>query len=151
MVTENPGERRPQGRPAATELVLRLNHGSHYYPVPSELSLVAFKDDMLFAFLFENFVWSSYGTPWLEYSASGRMGRLSLTACQAFSQCVFGKHHHRSDIETAGQIHYGATVRDLSVELSQVGHQGSESLIVPIMILLMHAVNQSLSASSDPF
>ncbi len=138
MVTENPNERVVKGRAAPTELVLRLNHDSRVH-LPSELSLVAFKDDMQFAYLFENFVWSSYGTPWLQYSARGQMGDLPLAACQAFSQCVFGRHHHRSDIETEGQIHYGATVRDLSLELSQLGHQGSE-LIVPIMILLMHAV-----------
>ena len=139
MLTENPSEKKHNRGLATTPLVFRLNDGSND-SVPSGLSLVAFKGDMQFAYLFENFVWASYGTPWLQYSAQGMMGGLSLAASQAFSQSVFGRHHHRSDIETEGQIHYGATVRDLSVELSQVGHQGSESLIVPIMILLMHAV-----------
>ena len=101
--------------------------------------MIAFKNDMQFAYLFENFVWATYGSPWMQYSALGKMGPLPLAAARAFSQSVFGKHHHRCDIEREGQVTYGATVRELSLELGQVGQPGSESLIVPIMILLMHA------------
>jgi hypothetical protein len=123
-------------------LVLRSNDsrgGSG--PLPPELSFVAFRENIQFSYLFDNFVWSSYGSPWLQMSAEGKLDALSLEACRAFSLSIFGKHHHQSEIEMSGAVHYDKTVRALSVRLSNVGSPGSESLIVPIMILLMHAVS----------
>lgn len=108
--------------------------------VPCDMSLVAFKDDIQFAYLFDNFVWSSYGTPWLQMSAEGKIDALSLEACRAFSLSIFGKHHHQPEIEVSGAIHYDKAVRALSSRLSSVGAPGSEDLIIPIMILLMHSV-----------
>ena len=109
--------------------------------LPFELSLVAFRDDIQFSYLFDNFVWSSYGSPWLQMSAEGKLDALSLEACRAFSLSTFGRHHHQDDIEVDGAVHYDKTVRALSSRLSGVGYPGSEALIVPIMILLMHAVS----------
>ena len=120
-------------------LVLRSNDE----PVPQDMSLVAFKEDIQFAYLFDNFVWNSYGTPWLQMSAEGRIDFLALEACRAFSLSIFGKHHHQSDIEVSGAIHYDKAVRALSSRLSNVGAPGSEDLIIPIMILLMHSVSRS--------
>lgn len=105
------------------------------------MSLVAFKEDIQFAYLFDNFVWSSYGTPWLQMSAEGKVDALSLEACRAFSLSIFGKHHHQPDIELSGAVHYDKAVRALSSRVSGVGAPGSEELIIPIMILLMHSVN----------
>ena len=138
MLTEKPATADPRRRPIKTELVLRINQDS--IQVPEELSLVAFKDDMQFAYLFENFVWSSYGTPWLELAALGKLNTLSLVACQAFAQTVYGKYHRLPGIQVEGGTQYGNAVRTLSLELSHVGKPSSEALIVPIMVLLLHTV-----------
>ncbi|KEF60528.1 uncharacterized protein A1O9_02089 [Exophiala aquamarina CBS 119918] len=127
-----------------TSVVLGSNDNPRGF-VPSDMSLVAFKNDIQFAYLFDNFVWSSYGTPWLQMSAEGRVDSLSLEACRAFSLSIFGKHHHQPDIELSGAIHYDKAVRALSSRLSSVGAPGSEELIIPIMILLMHS-----STTPDP-
>lgn len=108
--------------------------------MPYSLSLVAFKDVLEFSYLFDNFVWRTYGWPWLEMCAQGKLGKLSLDACQCFAQSVFGKHHHQNDIELQGQVLYGQTIRKLSRELDHTANPGSEELIVPILLLLMHAV-----------
>jgi hypothetical protein len=123
-----------------TSLILGSNDNLHGF-VPSDMSLVAFREDIQFAYLFDNFVWSSYGTPWLQMSAEGKIDALSLEACRAFSLSIFGKHHHQPDIEVSGAIHYDKAVRALSSRLSSVGAPGSEDLIIPIMILLMHSVS----------
>jgi hypothetical protein len=120
------------------ELVFKLSHQP--IQMPEELCLVAFRNDMQFAYLFGNFVWSSYGTPWLEMAARGEMDQLSRAACQAFAQTVYGKHHRSRDIEVEGCVQYGHVVRALSLELDQLDRPGREALLVPIMILLLHAV-----------
>ena len=125
-----------RGRLLESEVVLTT--------VPGCLSLIAFKDDMQFAYLFSNFVWSGYGTPWLQLSALGRMDPLSSSACRAFAQTVFAKHHYLKDIEIDGSIKHGSVIQDLSSKLSNVGDPGSEYLIVPIMILLIYSVTRPL-------
>ncbi|KIX09868.1 uncharacterized protein Z518_00949 [Rhinocladiella mackenziei CBS 650.93] len=135
----------PAAKPGVpSRLVLRSNDNQQD-TVPPDMSLVAFKDNIQFSYLFDNFVWSSYGTPWLQMSAEGKIDALSLEACRAFSLSIFGKHHHQPDIEVSGAVHYDKTVRALSSRLSNVGAPGSEALIVPIMILLMHS-----STTPDP-
>lgn len=108
--------------------------------IPQELTLSAFRDNIQFSYLFSNFVWSTYGSPWLQMSAEGNVDALALEACRAFSLTIFGKHHHQPDIEVSGAVHYDKAVRALSFRLSNVGAPGSEDMIVPIMILLMHSV-----------
>lgn len=129
-----------------TSLILSSNDDSQDF-VPPDMSLVAFREDIQFAYLFDNFVWSSYGTPWLQLSAEGKIDALSLEACRAFSLSIFGKHHHQPDIEVSGAIHYDKAVRALSSRLSSVGAPGSEELIIPIMILLMQSVCQEPALS----
>ncbi|KIW51732.1 hypothetical protein PV05_10421 [Exophiala xenobiotica] len=134
--------------PLQKNLVLRSNNEGPAPPtsvLPQELSLVAFRDDVQFSYLFDNFVWSSYGSPWLQMAAAGRLDALSLEACRAFSLSIFGKHHHQRDIVVSGAMHYDHTVRALSSRLSRVGSPGSEGLIIPITILLMHS-----STTPDP-
>jgi len=125
---------------ASLDPVLRTHGRGHSPEVPRELSLVAFREEIQFSFLFENFVWSGYGTPWLQMVAAGRLDVLSLEACRAFSLSVFGRHHHQPQIEGTGAVHYDRTVRALSSRLQHVGSPGSEALIIPIAILLMQSV-----------
>lgn len=144
MLTDQPPNANSKQRPITAELVVRLNEDRRLQ-VPEELSLIAFRNDMQFAYLFENFVWSSYGTPWLQLAALGKIDRLSHSACQAFAQTVYGKHHSLEDVELMGSLHYGETVRNLSSALSHAGEAKTEDLIVPIMVLLLHAVIPFLS------
>lgn len=139
MLTQRASKIRPTAGITTTEFVVSPSQEKSV-AVPEELSLIAFKDDMQFAYLFDNFVWSSYGSPWLQMSAMGRVDSLSLAACQAFAHTVYGKHHHMRDVEVEGSIRYGQTVRMLSQALTRVGEPGTEALLVPITILLMHAV-----------
>lgn len=117
--------------------------------IPPDLSLVAFKDDIQYTFLFSNLVWSHYGSPWLQLSAAGKLGILALEACQAFSLDVFGMHHHLSSLELDGARCYSRAVSKLSAQLSAVGEPGSADLLIPVMILLLHSVGPSSPCTYD--
>ena len=138
MMTENPVKQRLQQRPVPIELAIRTSQ-----EIPHELSLTPFKSDLEFAFLFDNFVWSSYGTPWLEQSAAGKLDRLSHLAARAFAQTIFGSHHHLKAVKAEGSDGHTIVLRVLSEELGREGAPGTEALIIPIMILLIHAVSRS--------
>lgn len=107
---------------------------------PPELSLVAFREDIYSAFLVANIVWRTYGTPWLEMAAKGDLGQLSLDASRALSQTNFGSAHHHEEIKLDGMIQYSKVLKALAPQLSNPRRQGMEEMIVPIMMLLLHAV-----------
>lgn len=107
---------------------------------PPELSLVAFREDMCSAFLVANIVWRTYGTPWLEMAAKGDLGQLSLDASRALSRTNFGSAHHHEEIKLDGMIQYSKVLKALAPQLSNPRRQGMEEMIVPIMMLLLHAV-----------
>jgi hypothetical protein len=67
-----------------------LNIPAGFTSPPQELGLVAFKNDICFAFLHDNFVWRTYGTPWLQMAIEGKMDNLSFQSGQALSQMSFG-------------------------------------------------------------
>jgi hypothetical protein len=135
----------PARNKAIPPIVIHLNSASNdpsdpAATVPQSLTLVAFTDDIQFSFVIDNSVWRTYGWPWLEMSAQGKLGTLSLDACRCFAQTVFGKHYYQKDIEVQGLTLYGQTVRTLSQELTQIpARPGAEELISPILLLLMHA------------
>ncbi|KAF2804810.1 uncharacterized protein BDZ99DRAFT_143497 [Mytilinidion resinicola] len=117
-------------------------------PAPNELSFVAFKGDFCVSFLFDNFVWRTYGTPWLQMAAAGKLNPLALEACQALSWTHFGVTHHQRDILVEGSVRYGKTLKGLIPGLSDPMRPGVEALIVPVMIMLMHASFQEDRAAS---
>ena len=135
--------RPPPKTPKNTSVVLILDPASREPSppsVPQSLSLIAFRDDMQFSLVIDNSVWRTYGWPWLELSAQGRLGGLALDACRCFAQTVFGKHHHQKQIELEGSTLYGHTLRNLSAELDNLaGTPDPERLITPILLLLMYA------------
>lgn len=143
MVTSKPKQDRSTDRPMTVAFVLNEHASSSAIEpgIPQSMSLVAFKDDIEFTYLLDNFVWRTYGTPWLEMSCSGKLGELPLNAARAFAQSVFGKQHHQKSIELQGQARYGHTIRSLSEALNHVARPGSEDLIVSVLLLLMHAVS----------
>lgn len=99
---------------------------------------------MQFSFVVDNSVWRTYGWPWLEMSAQGKLGRLALDSCQCFAQTVFGMHYHQQDMELQGMALYGETVKILSRELDLLPTKnGAEKLITPILLLLMYATSRA--------
>ena len=107
---------------------------------PPELSLIAFQGDICFAFMFSNFVWRSYGSLWLESAASGKLGDLALDATKALSRSNFGKSNHQSQIELQGVLQYGQCLNTLAKNLASHRNREKRDLLVPILVLLMHAV-----------
>jgi len=95
---------------------------------------------MQFSFVVDNSVWRTYGSPWLEMSAQGKLGALAQDSCRCFAQTMFGIHYHQQDIELQGMTLYGQTVTVLSEKLGDVPSRvkGPE-LITPILLLLMYA------------
>ncbi|ORX93374.1 hypothetical protein BCR34DRAFT_608573 [Clohesyomyces aquaticus] len=108
---------------------------------PRELSLVAFQSDFCFAYMFANHVWRSSGGLWLKDAAGGKFGSLSLNATTALSQANFGRSNHQPIIERGGIQLYGQCLAALGRQLGSL-NQGGQALIVPILVLLMHAGGQ---------
>lgn len=107
-------------------------------PLPDSMSLVAFKPDICFTYLNENFVWRGYGDGWLDRAMAGNISPLALYSVSALSQSHFGTTHHQDDIKTSGNVQYGKAVKYLIPELSTPSKPGSEALLITIMLLLMH-------------
>ncbi|KAG4259115.1 hypothetical protein FPRO03_13050 [Fusarium proliferatum] len=96
---------------------------------PPEMSLIAFQGDFCFAFMFSNFVWRSYGTPWLDQAAAGKLGSLSLDAAKALSEANFGRSNHQRDIELKGIMQYGKCLKTLAGALGSGAVQGGPHLL----------------------
>lgn len=109
---------------------------------PPELSLIAFQDNIYHAFMFANHVWRSSGVLWLEHAAKGNFGPLSLEATHALSQANFGRSHHQPDIEFKGKELYEQCLTNLAGQLASVS-QCNPALIVPVLVLLTHAVSRT--------
>lgn len=132
--------------PADTAVTIRFRARRHAHQatptVPSFLSLEAFRPDICHAFLFENFVWRSYGQSWLPLAATGRFSPLALQATSALSQSNFGRLHAQQDLETNASVEYGKAIRTLIPALSQAMNPrvGVEAhmLLIPVMILLVY-------------
>lgn len=107
-------------------------------PLSESMSLVAFKPDICFTYMNENFVWRGYGNGWLHQAMAGNISPLALYSVSALSQSHFGTTHHQDNIITSGNVQYGKAVKYLIPELSDPSKPGSEGLLVTIMLLLMH-------------
>ncbi|KPM44513.1 hypothetical protein AK830_g2026 [Neonectria ditissima] len=112
---------------------------------PPELSLVAFQGDFCFSFMFSNFVWRSYGALWLDQAAQGKLGDLALDATKALAQGNLGRLNHKADIELAGVVQYGKCLGTLAADLGKRMSmaQGAQELLVPILVLMMHAASHA--------
>ncbi len=116
-------------------------------PPPPELSLVAFQGDMCFAFLFDNFVWRAYGDRWLEQAAEGRLGGLSMEATNALAHSHFGRSNMQTQVQLRGEVGYGKCLKTLATEVGksvELGPAGGSGLVIPILVLMMHAVSSLL-------
>lgn len=109
--------------------------------VPPELSLVAFQSNVCLSFMFSNFVWRTYGHGWLEPAAVKQLDSLSSQAVKALSSIFFGIQHHQEDLQLRGSMQYGKAITLLRPALSDPTNPGIENLIIPVLILLMHAVS----------
>lgn len=119
----------------------RKQQFAYYFPsVPQELGLDSFMEDMAFSFTFSNLVYSSFGRPWLQLAAKGRIDDMSLSACRALALGFFGNSQRQKKIQDKGSSEYGASLRLLIKELSKVDQKNAGKYIVPVMVLLMYNV-----------
>jgi hypothetical protein len=114
--------------------------------------------------MFANPVWRLYGGAWLPDAARGRLGGLALEAARAVARAGFGRMSGRRKVEVAGQAAYGRCLGILAGELAErkgcahveragVGERrmgkgmrkGKEDLVVPVLVMMMHAVRFLLS------
>lgn len=105
--------------------------------VLTSMTLSAFKPDMQLAFVFDNTVWSSYASPWLQLSAQDTSDSLSLEACQAFASCIFGKHFNLQEEQLTGRTRYGKSLSRLRMDLSKSESSDLAALLVPMLLMLM--------------
>ena len=108
---------------------------------PPELSLIAFKDDFCVTFLLTNFVWRSHCTPWIEQAVKGKLGELAKNASRALSKTNFGTSFKLPEVKLDGAKHYGLAVRHVSSRLSKPTGLEIETLIIPFLLLTIHAVS----------
>lgn len=106
---------------------------------PRELSLVAFRDNIYFSFMFFNYLWRSHRINWLECAAIGKLGSLSRDATYALSQANFGRFNHQADIELQGVTLHGRCLKTLATQLINADKRVRD-LIVPILVLFAYAV-----------
>lgn len=100
---------------------------------------------MQYAFLFSNFLWSTYGSPWLQLSAQGKLGVLSQQACSAFSQVTFGRHHARPDFTIVGAVQYGQAVSKVRAGLGDSSNPAFADLLVPVFVFLLYSSSSAAS------
>ncbi|KAI6087395.1 hypothetical protein F4821DRAFT_107466 [Hypoxylon rubiginosum] len=138
---------RPASNMYAPEFMDSTQHGfmSMSYSLTRELSLVAFEKDVCTAHMFSNFVWRSYGCLWLDQAAEGKLGDLSFDAVRALAQLNFGLSNRAQDLQLKGVAQYGRCLRVLAEELGKDGTaaQGSQRLVVPILVLMMVSAIQA--------
>jgi hypothetical protein len=89
--------------------------------------------------MLSNFIWRTYGHGWLE-AAAAEADSLGSWAVKALSSIFFGISHHQEDMQMKATLQYGQAVSLLRPALSDPSKPGIEELIVPIMLMLMHAV-----------
>ena len=112
---------------------------------PPELDLSAFQWDIYAARMFDNFIWRSYGTGWLDVAARGKLGDLSQKTVKAFSQFSFGQSNKAQHIKDQGDTYYGECMGVVREKL-QTGTalaQGVHHLVCPILVMIMLAVSCS--------
>ncbi|KAF2472043.1 uncharacterized protein BDR25DRAFT_17757 [Lindgomyces ingoldianus] len=107
--------------------------------VAPELSLVAFQSDVCVSYMFSNFVWRTYGSGWLDLGAEGRIDAMTRQSINALSQTFFGVSHHQEQLQLKGSMQYGKVLTLLRPKLANPSNPGLEYLIIPVMVLLMHA------------
>lgn len=115
-------------------------------PMPTQVSLAAFQEDLCFAYIFSNFVWRGYGASWLHQSAQGLLGQLAFDSVKALAEISFGKSQKSRQTEIQGRLRYGKALRHMVEKLGDGRRGDLRELVVPILLLLMHTAtltNQS--------
>ncbi|KAK3671365.1 hypothetical protein LTR78_008826 [Recurvomyces mirabilis] len=123
--------------------------GARQDVIPPYMSIVAFKDSIHFTFLFEDLLWRSYGSPWLQHSAEGKLGSLSYDACAALSQHLFGHRFAQSDVEQTSALAYDRVVTSLRISLLSTDRP-DPTVLTPMLILVARscATSSLFEASS---
>ncbi|KAH8160211.1 hypothetical protein CIB48_g8049 [Xylaria polymorpha] len=127
------GSRKPDGRTEA-----RTAAHAKVPPMPTQISLSAFQEDLCFAYIFSNFVWRGYGASWLHQSAQGLLGQLAFDSVQALAEISFGKSQKSYRTEIQGRLKYGKALRYMIERLGDGESSSLRELVIPILLLLMH-------------
>ena len=134
-------DRAPASEPPSSRPSNVIINNPKVVSLPNELSLVAFKEDISLSFLMTNFVWRTYATPWIQMATKGDLGRLPLDASLALSHTNFGTSYNQQQIKVDGLIRYSHVLKALTPYLSDPQKPGVENLIIPVLMLLIHAVS----------
>lgn len=141
----------PRGHPSAqrTRGPQQTPYGKMYSleglaaSIPQYMSVAAFRDTMHFAHLFDDLLWRSYGSPWLQESAQGKLGQLSYDACASLSQRCFGHRFQQPVLDKGSALVYDRVLSSLRVSISSA-EQANPTSLTPVLILVARA-----SASSS--
>lgn len=112
--------------------------------LPTELSLIAFQPEVCLSFLMHNFVWRTYGHGWLEHAAQERLDLVSTQAVRGLSNIFFGISNRQESIQIQACLQYGEALKGLRGGLEDLKRDGVENFLIPILLLLMHAVSLHL-------
>ncbi|KAI0444914.1 hypothetical protein F4803DRAFT_560573 [Xylaria telfairii] len=121
------GSRKPESRT-----------GAKVPPMPTQISLSAFQEDLCFAYIFSNFVWRGYGASWLHQSSQGLLGQLAFDSVKALAEISFGKSQKSYQTEIQGRLKYGKALRYMIERLGDGERSSLRELVIPILLLLMH-------------
>jgi len=104
---------------------------------------VGFEDNVCGSYLFDNFVWRTWGNAWLRAASEAKMGELARKAVQGLAFNNFGRVHHQVELEATGNRTYGECLRLLAGELAKgdtVAPEDAASLLIPMLLMLIHSV-----------
>ncbi|KAH8660111.1 hypothetical protein BX600DRAFT_513750 [Xylariales sp. PMI_506] len=109
---------------------------------PSELNLAAFESDFCFARLFDNFVWASFGTGWMDDAATGKLGVLPFEAVKALSLTNLGRLENTDQLKLKGFAQYGRVLRATAEALGKRhgGGVADEEVMLSVILLLLYAL-----------
>ncbi|KAK7513813.1 hypothetical protein IWZ03DRAFT_241887 [Phyllosticta citriasiana] len=115
--------------------------------VPQELNLSAFQNNIAFSFTFSNLVYSSFGRPWLQMAAQGRVDEVSEAASKALALGFLGNSQRQKQLQDRSFKEYGHSLQILIRDLSNLDQERALRCIIPVMIILMYTF--SVHQSSD--
>ena len=135
--------RATQWRHTVTALPRSVAVSTIGFPVPHELSLVAFQDNLCTSHMFDNFVWRTWGNVWLRQANVTGAEELAAKSVRALSLNFFGRSYKQTELEVKGNKLYGECLKMLAGEVGRgeaLARSNSAALLVPMLVLLMYSV-----------
>ncbi|KAL7905892.1 hypothetical protein GGI35DRAFT_488149 [Trichoderma velutinum] len=121
----------------------RLARIPQFTPDPShQLSLVAFKDQICFTYLFENCSWAHCWRPMISLTKQDALMPLDYDCSLALAYGYFGVVNHEKKVETDGRILYGKSLHAVKTILEsddkqEIGRTTSAVLILGLISIAL--------------